>query len=503
MASTEMASTKPASEEQATVPLSTGLKAGWGTGSVGTQVVLFSQSALLLYFFSAVLGLEPAVAGGLLFAAKLFDAALAPAVGGWSDRTVTRFGRRRPFLLAGALLSAAGLAVVFNPPVVSLPVLFAALVLISLGYSAFNIPYLAMTAEMTDSPLERTALMSWRIAFVGIGTIIATSLLPLIARAGGGGAEGYGRAGLVAAVLVLLAMGIAFFATRGARATQARGGERHSLAEMLRAVASNRAFAWLLFAKLLQLVGLAASAASMMYFFKAVIGGDERMLAITGAVSNGVSILSLAFWPALGRRYGKVPLYALSVVGFALVGFSWLLAGSRHHAGRRGRARRGLRRVRRRLAADGPVVDPRCDRARSRAHRAAARRRVRRCVQLRREKLVGARADDRRWTVPGARLQPARARPTARPHGSLYRSGRDPADRLPAERVAGAAHRPQPAGGSGGTGCRRRACRGTGAGRRRLRAAHRLTPGPPATGRTSGEWPPDRPRDLRRVSRAS
>lgn len=321
-----MAAVAPVQGDPGQGALPTGLKAGWGIGSVGTQVVLFSQSALLLYFFSAVLGLEPAVAGGLLFAAKLFDAALAPAVGGWSDRAVTRFGRRRPFLLAGSLLSAAGLAVVFNPPAVSLPVLFAALVLISLGYSAFNIPYLAMTAEMTDSPLERTALMSWRIAFVGVGTIIATALLPMVARAGGGGAEGYGRAGLVAAVLVLLTMGIAFLATRGARATASRG-ERHSLAEMVRAVASNRAFAWLLFAKLLQLVGLAASSASMLYFFKAVIGGDEKMLAITGAVSNGVSILSLAFWPALGKRYGKVPLYALSVVGFALVGFSWLLAG--------------------------------------------------------------------------------------------------------------------------------------------------------------------------------
>ena len=59
-------------------PVATTLKAGWGFGSVGTQVVLFSQSALLLYFFSAVLGLQPGVAGALLFAGKLFDAAMAP-----------------------------------------------------------------------------------------------------------------------------------------------------------------------------------------------------------------------------------------------------------------------------------------------------------------------------------------------------------------------------------------------------------------------------------------
>lgn len=228
----------PGGDDAAATRAATALKAGWGVGSVGTQVVLFSQSAL-----------------------------------------------------------------------------FGALVLISLGYSAFNIPYLAMSAEMTDSPVERTSFMSWRIAFVGVGTIIATSALPLVARSGGGGVVGYSRVGLVAGALVLLAMGMAFVATRGARATESRGA-RHSAGSMFAAVAANRAFAWLLGAKLLQLVGLAASSASMLYFVRAVLG----------AVSNGVSILSMPAWTAIGRRWGKVALYALSVVGFAAVGFTWLLA---------------------------------------------------------------------------------------------------------------------------------------------------------------------------------
>ena len=307
-------------------PLATALKAGWGFGSVGTQVLLFSQSLLLLYFFTTVLGLQPGVAGALLFAGKLFDAFIAPLVGNASDRAVTRFGRRRPFLLAGAVLCPAGLLLVFHPPVVSLPMLFAALVVISLGYSCFNIPYLAMTAEMTHSPTERTSLMSWRIAFVGVGTLIATSLLPLVSRSGGGGATGYSRVGIVAAAVVGVAMTVAFFATHSARATATRGESMSALA-MFTAVAQNRPFAWLLLAKLLQLVGLAASSASMLFFFKNVIGGGESMLAVWGASANLVSIASMAVWPAIGRRFGKVPVYAASVIGFSAVAFSWLLAG--------------------------------------------------------------------------------------------------------------------------------------------------------------------------------
>ncbi len=306
--------------------LPVGLKAGWGFGSVGTQVLLFSQSLLLLYFFTAVLGLQPAVAGALLFVGKLFDAFIAPIVGNASDRAVTRLGRRRPFLLAGAVLCAAGLLLVFHPPAATLPVLFATLVVISLGYSAFNIPYLAMSAEMTDSPTERTSLMSWRIVFVSVGTLIATSLLPLVLQSGGGGAEGYSRVGIVAAAVVFVSLSTAFFATRSARATTTRG-EKMSATAMFSAVASNRPFAWLLFAKLLQLVGLAAGSASKLFLFKEVIGGGETMLAAWGAASNIVTMLSMAVWPAIGRRFGKVPVYAASVVGFALVGFTWLFAG--------------------------------------------------------------------------------------------------------------------------------------------------------------------------------
>lgn len=309
----------------ADAPLPTLLKAGWGVGSIGTNVVLFSQSMLLLYFFTAILGLQPAVAGTLLFAAKIFDALLAPVVGNWSDRTVTRFGRRRPFLLAGSVLSALGLYAVLNPPVASPAVLFACLVVISLGYSFFNIPYLAMTAEMTDSPTERTSLMSWRIACVGVGTTISTALLPVIAKSGGGGSEGYGMAGLTAAAFAFVTMFAAFALTGRARATQFTG-ERFSVGAMLNAVATNRPFMYILAAKLLQLVGLAASSASMLFLIKDVIRGNENLLAVFGVTANLMSIVSMAFWPAIGRRYGKVPVYAFSVAGFAAVGFSWLLA---------------------------------------------------------------------------------------------------------------------------------------------------------------------------------
>ena len=306
--------------------LLTSLKIGWGFGSVGTQIVLNSQSLLLLFYFVTILKLEPALAGTVLFGAKLFDAALAPIVGSWSDRTNTRWGRRRPFLFAGAFLCAAGLFFVFNTHTANAFVLLLALMLISLGYSFFNIPYMAMPAEMTDSPLERTSIMSWRIAFVGVGTAVATSLLPVLVKYWGGDAVAYGAMGMVAAVLTFIAMMTTFATSRTARATHSVG-EPFSVRAMLSAVGSNGPFRYLLLAKLCQLVGLAAMSASVLFFFKEVIGGGETMLALWGLVANGASIASMLVWPLISKRYGKVPVYCGAVLIYALFGFSWLLAG--------------------------------------------------------------------------------------------------------------------------------------------------------------------------------
>ena len=300
-------------------------KAGWGFGSIGTQVVTFSQSLFLLYFFTVTLGLQPALAGLLIFCGKVFDALLSPFVGRLSDATHSRWGRRRPYLLAGALICAAGIAGLFNVSVPAPALLLSGLLIISIGYSCFNIPYLAMSAEMTESPTERTSLMAWRVAFVAVGQLLATALLPLVVRAGASGAAGYANLGFVAGLLILATMPVAFFATARAPAAAADAGG-YNLATMWSAIRGNRPFALLIAAKALQLVGLAATSAAMLFFFKNVIGGGEGRLALWGVLVNVVSIASMSVWPLLGRRYGKVAIYTLTLLGFSAVGFSWLFA---------------------------------------------------------------------------------------------------------------------------------------------------------------------------------
>ena len=175
------------------VPLS--LCLGFGIGTVGVSIMLNAVTAYLPAFMSTVLGKDAATAGYLLMISKLYDAFADVAIGNLSDRTRSRWGRRRPFLLAGALISALSFFAIFSPPQLGdhafTLYMLAVLVAYSTGYSLFNVPYMAMPSEMTGSRYERSRLLSFRTVFVSIGQLLAMAGTAALISAGGGGYHGY------------------------------------------------------------------------------------------------------------------------------------------------------------------------------------------------------------------------------------------------------------------------------------------------------------------------
>jgi GPH family glycoside/pentoside/hexuronide:cation symporter len=309
--------------------ISTGLKAAWGAGSIGTVTVLTINSLLLLFFMTSVLGLAPALAGSLLFGAKLIDAVAAPVLGGISDSWKGPMGRRAPFLLAGAFVSAFGVALVFNPPAsftTALPAwIMACLIIIALGYTLFNVPYMAMPAEMTDSPAERTSIMSWRIAFVSLGGLI-TGLAPQVATALGGGRTGYGAIGFILAGVVLAAMLSAFAASR--RTRQVAGGAQSGGFKRYLVVLQNRPFMLIIAAKVCQLVGLASLTASILFLMKNVLLQPESTVGLYVFAGTVATLSTMPVWVWLNRRISKRNLYIIACLLFACLTSSWMLAGA-------------------------------------------------------------------------------------------------------------------------------------------------------------------------------
>jgi GPH family glycoside/pentoside/hexuronide:cation symporter len=124
-----------------TVP--TRIAAFWGLGAFGTTTMLNALSLVLLYFLVNIVKMEPVIAGGLLFATKVFDAVTDPPMGMISDRTRSRWGRRRPWFLVGSFICGLSFALLFNVPEgAGLDAAYVytgvILILFTLGYTVFS-----------------------------------------------------------------------------------------------------------------------------------------------------------------------------------------------------------------------------------------------------------------------------------------------------------------------------------------------------------------------------
>src|SRR6186997_2064178 len=158
---------------------------GYATGSVATGAFGTVPGLMLLPFLTDSLGIAAIWAGMIVFLPKAWDVVLNPIAGRISDRTVDPRGPRRAWLLRAGLALAAAFALLFAAPTMDSRAVEALWVLVcfvacATAYAFFQVPYVAMPAELTSSYDERTRLMTWRVALLAL-TIMATGAsAPLI-----------------------------------------------------------------------------------------------------------------------------------------------------------------------------------------------------------------------------------------------------------------------------------------------------------------------------------
>jgi GPH family glycoside/pentoside/hexuronide:cation symporter len=311
--------------------LPTVLCLSFGIGTVGVSIVLNTVSVYFPTLMSTVLGVSPAIAGALMTGSKLYDIVVDVIIGNASDRTQSRWGRRRPYLLAGALTSFASLLMIFIVPMLEGTALIAymgaALIVYSTGYALFNVPYLAMPAEMTDGYHQRLHLISFRTAFVGIGQLLSLAVTAALVDLGGGGAPGYRVMGTVMAVLAFMTMMICFAGTSGAR-TVARGqhGDTFTWANM-KSLAGNRPLAMLMGAKLTQYLAFGIMQPANLLFLLNVLKTGYVGMVHLSVVQNIAVFASMPLWVRLGRRFGKRNCYMAAVLIMIPACLSWYWTG--------------------------------------------------------------------------------------------------------------------------------------------------------------------------------
>ncbi|PZG21624.1 MFS transporter [Nonomuraea aridisoli] len=317
-----------------TVPRS--VRLGYGVGSFCTATVGAVPGLLLLYYMTNFLAVPAWLAGVVVTAPKIWDLVANPLVGRWSDRTRSRLGPRRPWMLAGALTLPITFFLVFaGPPLRGAPAALyvgVCFMAVATAYALFEVPYKAMPGEMTHDYHERTSLLQWRMIFIGVGTAISGVLAPAIATSQGeeGTLASYRAMGLTIAVILLLSMLGAFFGTARAPMTGAPEPDGGGWREQFAAIKGNPAFLWITVLACVQMLAVSMMLAAAPYFATYVVGSPQATQTLFAALVGPI-LLTMPLWTWLAKRLdkrGAMVLAALLFAGGTTVAMATPLFGS-------------------------------------------------------------------------------------------------------------------------------------------------------------------------------
>ncbi|KZM34468.1 putative symporter YjmB [Oerskovia enterophila] len=315
--------------------------AGYAIGSVGTGGFGTLPGLMLLYYLTDALAVPAAVAGLVVTGAKVWDVVIDPFIGYGSDRDLVRTGSRRRFMTIGAVAIPVFFALTFAVPAGASTVaasiwVLVAFLLAATAFSMFQVPYIALPAEIAPTYDERTRLISWRVATLAFAILLFGAGGPVL-RGETSSLSGYLTLGVVAGLVIGAGMFVASrVAPRGARAAgptaplppgaqaaapaaavSALGAFRIAVAEAVSTLRRSQPFRVLLTAFFLQALATGLMLAAANYVATYVLESDLAVSLLFAALI-APALLVMPLWNRLARRVGKERSFVLASALFAL-----------------------------------------------------------------------------------------------------------------------------------------------------------------------------------------
>lgn len=306
----------------------------YGCGDFGCNIIYTAMSAFLMLYYTDYAGVSAAAVGIIMMVSRVFDGVSDLIMGVIVDRTKSRFGKARPWLLRMCIPFAVSGVLLFSVPTswASTPKLVYVFITYNLVstviYTAINVPYSALNALMTQDPYERSVLSIFRNLLATAGTLtVNMCTLPLVEYFGDN-ASAWTKTFCVLGLLAVAAFLFNFFGTKErVRAVGTEDGKVEDVpfATGIKALFKNKY--WIMMTGMLALFFLmfSVNGGATVYYAKDILG-DRNLVGIINGIFNVVQIAAMFFIAMLVKKYGKRNVFAigliLDIIGMLILNFS-------------------------------------------------------------------------------------------------------------------------------------------------------------------------------------
>lgn len=286
--------------------LSPASRLGYGIGDFGINLYFISAMTYLLFFYTDVFGLSAAAAAGVFLVARIVDAVTDPMMGVIAERTHSRWGRLRPYIIFGALPLAVISVLTFTTP--DLPEggklwwAYTTYILFGIAYTVVAIPYAALTASLTTHHQERTVVTTVRMACAfGGGYVISVGMLPLVGLFDSQ-EVGFRWALTLFAVIATVLLWVTFKTTE--ERIQPPKTQKLALSDSLKSVFKNPPLLVLIVLFTGGMLSFTVRQTVTLYYFKYNLGRED-LVALFFGITLPVMFLGLLAVPKLAASFGK------------------------------------------------------------------------------------------------------------------------------------------------------------------------------------------------------
>jgi GPH family glycoside/pentoside/hexuronide:cation symporter len=311
--------------------LSMKTKIAYGVADLGISLLTASTQFFLLFFYTDILGIDPGLAGTALLVGKLtWDAINDPLVGYFSDRTRSRWGRRKPYMLLGAIPFGLTIWLLFSlpPGLTGLTAFLAVLgsyLLVDTTQTLVSVPYYALSAELTNDYDERTSLISIRMIFTVLGYILGAAATTVVAglfmNLGWSKTAAYSGMGAVFGFVAIVTMLITIF---GVKETPNPDLKPATMPVMLQIkhVLKNRPFVQYMIMSTIINISFTLLTALLPYFLMYQLHMTDQIPLVMMVMLLTIAVFLIP-WRFASKKLNKGPAYAL---GLAIASVAILVA---------------------------------------------------------------------------------------------------------------------------------------------------------------------------------